>query len=82
MKKASPKRSDELRAEYDLKSLSGRVRGKYYRRYAEGTNVVLLEPDVAKAFRSSDAVNKALRMLLSIASKTTKTRPASRKKRA
>jgi len=82
MKKASPKRSDDLRAEYDLESLSGRVRGKHYQRYAEGTNVVLLEPDVAKAFRSSDAVNKALRMLLSIASKTTKTRPASRKKRA
>jgi len=83
MKKASAKRmSDDLRPEYDLSQLKGGVRGKYYRRYAEGTNVVLLEPDVAEAFRSSDAVNKALRMLLSIASKTTKTRPASRKKRA
>jgi hypothetical protein len=82
MKKASPKRSDDLRPEYDLKSLSGRIRGKYHRRYSEGTNVVLLEPDVAEAFRSSKAVNEALRMLLSIASKTTKTRPPSRKRRA
>ena len=41
---------DEMRPEYDLR---GGVRGKYYERYKQGTNVVLLEPDVAKVFRDS-----------------------------
>ena len=53
---------DEMRPEYDLRS---GVRGKYYERYKQGTNVVLLEPDVAKAFRDSATVNKALREYLS-----------------
>ena len=43
---------------------SGGVRGKYAERYAEGTNIVILEPDVAEQFRSSEAVNEALRELL------------------
>ena len=54
--------ADEMRPEYDLR---GGVRGKYYEQYKQGTNVVLLEPDVAKAFRDSAAVNKALRQYLS-----------------
>lgn len=41
------------------------VRGKYYERYRKGTNVVLLEPDVAKAFPTENAVNEALRGILS-----------------
>jgi hypothetical protein len=41
------------------------VRGKYYERYQEGTNVVLLEPDLAKVFRDSSVVNQALREYLS-----------------
>ncbi|MEK6372689.1 MAG: hypothetical protein AABO58_08330 [Acidobacteriota bacterium] len=45
--------------------LSGGVRGKYYERYRQGTNVVLLEPDVAKVFRDSAVVNQALREYLS-----------------
>ena len=45
--------------------LSGGVRGKYYEAYQKGTNVVLLEPDVATAFRDSAAVNQALRQYLS-----------------
>lgn len=53
---------DEMRAEYDLR---GGVRGKYYERYREGTNVVLLEPDVAREFRDSATVNEALRHYLS-----------------
>jgi hypothetical protein len=53
---------DEMRVEYDLR---GGVRGKYYERYKHGTNIVLLEPDVAKAFRDSAAVNEALRRYLS-----------------
>ena len=53
---------DEMRLEYDLRR---GVRGKYSERYKEGTNVVLLDPDVAKIFRDSDAVNEALRIYLS-----------------
>jgi hypothetical protein len=45
--------------------LSGGVRGKYYEAYQRGTNVVLLEPDLATVFRDSDAVNQALRQFLS-----------------
>jgi hypothetical protein len=51
----------ELRSEYDF---SGAVRGKYYKRYLEGTNVVVLEPDVAKRFKNSASVNKVLRAYL------------------
>lgn len=57
-----------MRAEYDF---SGGVRGKYAKRYAQGTNVVLLEPDVAEAFPTARAVNAALRKLL----RETPTRP-------
>jgi hypothetical protein len=55
---------EEMREEYDF---SGGVRGKYYKQYMEGTNVVLLEPDVAEVFRDSESVNQALRVLISIA---------------
>ena len=59
--------SDELRPEYNF-DYSKAVRGKYYRRLLkEGANVVVLEPDVAKAFRDSAAVNDALRVLLAVA---------------
>ena len=51
----------EMRSYYDF---SGAVRGKYYKRYLEGTNVVVLEPDVARRFRNSATVNKVLRMYL------------------
>jgi len=50
-----------MRSEYDF---SKGVRGKYAQRYAEGTNVVLLEPDVAKEFPDAAAVNEALRQIL------------------
>jgi hypothetical protein len=52
---------DELRPEYDLASLTGRVRGKYYERATVGTMLVLLEPDVAEAFPDGPSVNQALR---------------------
>ncbi|HEY0173447.1 MAG TPA: hypothetical protein VGB98_20720 [Pyrinomonadaceae bacterium] len=55
---------DELRPEYDLSTLKNRVRGKYAESYKAGTNLVLLEPDVAQAFPDSESVNKALRVLL------------------
>ena len=51
----------QMRSEYDF---SGAVRGKYYKRYLEGTNVVVLEPDVAKRFKDSASVNKVLRTFL------------------
>jgi hypothetical protein len=70
MKAKEKKISDELRPEYDF-DYSKAVRGKYYKRLlSEGANVVMLEPDVAKAFTDSDAVNKALRSLLDL-TKTT-----------
>jgi hypothetical protein len=63
MKKAmNSQDNDEMRPEYDLR---GGVRGKYYERYKQGTNVVLLEPDLAKVFRDSATVNSALRVYLS-----------------
>ena len=58
---------DELRPEYDLSQLKGRVRGKYVERYREGTNLVLLEPDVAAAFPDAKTVNEALRLLIKVA---------------
>ncbi len=55
---------DELRPEYDLATLKGRVRGKYYARATAGTTMVLLEPDVAEAFSDGASVNQALRSYL------------------
>lgn len=70
MKAKKKKTTDELRPEYDF-DYSKAVRGKYYKRLlSEGSNVVILEPDVAKSFRDSDAVNKALRSLLDLAKNT------------
>ena len=64
MKKATSKTATPaLRESYDF---TGGVRGKYARRYAQGTNLVLLEPDVAKAFPSAAAVNESLRALAGI----------------
>jgi len=58
---------DDLRPEYDFSKMQGGVRGKYVECYRAGTNVVLLEPDVARAFPTSDSVNEALRLLMQIA---------------
>ncbi len=59
--------NDELRPEYDLgQLLKGGVRGKYAKRYHAGTNLVLLDPDVRKAFRSERAVNDALRLVIQL----------------
>lgn len=58
---------DELRPEYDMKSLlKNGVRGKYAARYRAGTNLVLLEPDVAKAFPNEKAVNEALKLVMKL----------------
>jgi len=62
MKKTNP--NNGLRPEYDFAAMQGGVRGKYTKRYREGTNIVLLEPDVAEAFPNDAAVNQALRGVL------------------
>lgn len=62
---------DELRPEYDF-DFSKAVRGKYYREYLEGSNVVVLDPDVAAAFHDSAAVNQALRAMLQFADQTSR----------
>lgn len=68
MKKESTKRRrDDLRPEYDLSKAKGGVRGKYYDQVRAGTNLVLLEPDVADAFPDSTSVNRALRLLQDVA---------------
>lgn len=59
-----PNDSDAMRPEYDF---SEGVRGKHYRAYREGTNVVFLEPEIAAAFPDSESVNQALRLLVRLA---------------
>jgi hypothetical protein len=62
--------TDELRPEYDF-DYSKAVRGKYYKRLLEeGSNVIILEPDIAKAFHDSASVNEALRSLLELTRST------------
>lgn len=67
MKKKTTSKSNakvrEMRSEYDF---SGGVRGKHAKRYKEGSNIVLIDPDVAKVFPDSKSVNEALRALLPI----------------
>ena len=69
----------DLLAEYDFR---GGVRGKYAKRYAEGTNVVVLDPDVAEYFTDHRAVNAVLRSLLPLLRRQGKAAPASDHKRA
>jgi hypothetical protein len=56
--------TDELRPEYDFSKMAGGVRGKYVAAYRQGTNLVRLDPDVAKAFTTDESVNEALRAVL------------------
>jgi hypothetical protein len=91
----SPKTSsvagDDLQPEYDFR---GGVRGKYFERYQQGTNVVLLDPDVAAVFKDRASVNDALRALVAVAdarivaagraagTRSNKLQPTSRAKRS
>ncbi len=68
-RKPSPKYDDEMRPEYDF---TGGVRGKFFNEYQKGTNVVLLDPEVAEVFPDSTSVNEALRALARIVKKQTK----------
>jgi hypothetical protein len=70
MKKKADKRDDDLREEYDAALIRSGVRGKYAECYREGTNLILLAPDVAIAFPDAKAVNDALRLLMSVAKQT------------
>jgi len=63
-------KSEELRPTYSREDLGPGVRGKYFEAYQKGTNLVLLSPDVAKAFPTEEAVNEALRSLIAIAKKS------------
>jgi hypothetical protein len=58
---------DELLSEYDFAQMEGGIRGKYVERYRQGTNLVLLDPDVAQAFPNDKTVNDALRLLIQVA---------------
>ena len=79
MKRKGEVSSDDLRPEYNF-DYGKAVRGKYYRRLIkEGANVVVLEPDVAKAFPDSTTVNEALRSLLKAARLSTRSNRAARK---
>ena len=72
MKKAlAKKNSDDLRPEYDLSKLKGGVRGKYYRKASAGTNLVLIEPELADLFPDAESVNRALRLLADTAASAT-----------
>ncbi len=77
MSQENNQETDEMRAEYDF---SGGERGKYYDRYQAGTNVVLLDPDVAVVFHESESVNRALRMLIDVARSNADEVPGSRRK--
>jgi hypothetical protein len=74
MRSESVKRDrEDLRPEYDLARLKGGVRGKYYEQATAGTNLVLLDPDVALAFPDSNSVNRALRLLNEVATRSSRT---------
>ena len=71
-RKASSKSRDDMRPEYDF---AGGVRGKFYKEYMKGTNVVLLDPDVAEVFPDAATVNEALRFLAQLAKRQLKSKP-------
>jgi hypothetical protein len=76
--KSKDEKVDELRSEYDLAALLNEgIQGKYAKRYEEGTNLVLLSPDVARDFPTDEAVNEALRLVMQL-----KRIPVSGKRRA
>ena len=62
-------KDDEMRQEYDF---SSGMRGKHFRAYQKGTNIIFLEPDIAEVFKDSGSVNQALRLLLDLAGQEVK----------
>lgn len=65
--KAAAPAPDEMRSEYRRETLGKGVRGKYFNTHAQGTNLILLQPEVAKAFTTLEAVNEALPTLVQVA---------------
>jgi len=63
--------SSEMRDHYDFGPAENPVQGKYFKKYLPGTNVVLIDPDLAKRFPNSGSVNAALRQLIDLAPDTT-----------
>ncbi len=81
MKKASAKRmNDDLRPEYQLSQLRGGVRGMYHRQAAAGTNLVLIEPELANVFSNTESLNRACWLLVDAAEAAAA--PSSRRRRA
>ena len=62
-------KDDEMRQEYNF---SSGVRGKHFRAYQRGANIIFLEPDIAEVFKDSGSVNQALRLLLDLAGQEVK----------
>jgi len=83
MKKRSTSKDDQDIPELKREQLGVGVRGKYHKQFTQGSNVVVLQPEIQKAFPTSEAVNKALASMLAFTQETqaiTHTKPASRKK--
>lgn len=66
-KKAKTTEQDPMRAEYRCEQLGKGVRGKYFQQHSQGSNLVLLQPEIAKVFPTPAAVNDALRSLIQVA---------------
>ena len=80
-KKTSTKRKhDAPPSGYDLARLGPGIRGKYYQQAVAGTNLVLLDPELARVFKDSASVNRALRLLLNTAESAAVSRPSTRKR--
>jgi hypothetical protein len=79
MKKAKSEMNDWLRPEYKRSDLGKIERGKYARRIGEASNIVVLDPQVAKAFPNDEAVNNALRGLLDLARSSARVRSPSKR---
>ena len=83
MKKRSTSKDDQDIPELKREQLGVGVRGKYHKQFMQGSNVVVLQPEIQKAFPTSEAVNKALASMLAFtqeAQAITHIKPASRKK--
>jgi len=64
MSRGNPANDNDMRPEYDF---TGGVRGMHHKQYEAGTNVVFLDPDIARVFKDSESVNRALRLLVDLA---------------
>ena len=77
MKKPKSTMPDELRPEYQRSDFGAMVRGKYAKQISKSTNVVVLDPEVAKAFPNDKTVNDTLRSLLKLAKSAARSAPPS-----